>query len=178
MQLSTYSNNAPDNQNCAIIENDKVVVSLSLKKLSIIKSLSTSPAATYPSCVPHITQQPTLVDIFMAHWGLPTKSGALRLRGWSIATSRLGHCGLCGWSIVTSRLEHCDFTVGALRLHGWGIATRFGAFRLWGIQAEGHSDYNSKLLQYSSTFILSRCLSSLMFLTFTVHTLYPHFNSC
>ena len=41
---------------------------------------------------------------------------ALRLRGWSIATSRLGHC---------------DFAFGALRL-GLGHSGR-GAFRQWGI---------------------------------------------
>ena len=38
---------------------------------------------------------------------------------------------------------HCDFAVGALRLGSRGIATRFGAFQSGGIQAEGHSDYNS-----------------------------------
>ena len=42
--------------------------------------------------------------------------GALRLRGWGIATSRLGHC---------------DFAVGALRV-GLRHSGR-GAFRQWGI---------------------------------------------
>ena len=47
------------------------------------------------------------------HWGIPTKSGALRL-----------YC----WSIVTLRLEHCDFAIGASRL-GLGHSG-CGAFRL------------------------------------------------
>ena len=46
------------------------------------------------------------------------------------------------WCIATILLEHCDFAVGALRLCIWCIATRLGAFRSWGIQAEGHFDYN------------------------------------
>ena len=47
------------------------------------------------------------------------------------------------------KVVHCDFAVGALRLDSRGIATRFGAFRSWDIQAEGHSDYN-----YSVHFLL------------------------
>ena len=50
-----------------------------------------------------------------SHLGIPTKSGAWRL-----------YC----WSIATFRLVHCDYR-GRLR-----------AFGSWGIQAEGHSDYN------------------------------------
>ena len=41
------------------------------------------------------------------------------------------------------KVVYCDFVVEALRLCDWCIATRFWAFRSCGIQAEGHSDYNS-----------------------------------
>ena len=45
--------------------------------------------------------------------------------------------------VFRPKVVHCDFAVGALRLCDWCIATRLGAFWSWGIQAEGHSDYNS-----------------------------------
>ena len=86
-------------------------------------------------------------------------------------------------------LEHCDFTVGTLRLCDWCIAIRFGAFRSWGIQAEGHSGYNlfkqlqpiplsiyrSRLSENTAVPFLLRWKPFLMYMSsFPFPTKYPH----
>ena len=55
------------------------------------------------------------------------------------------------------KVVHCDYTVRALRLCDWCIANRLGVFRPWGIQAEGHSDYNPL---YLNTTILCICIKN------------------